>query len=70
MWEMRNITDDYKADEFVSMYKELGFEVEVRDFNPKDHPLECNECMIETPEKFKVIYTRQGTKSEEDLFDE
>ena len=46
------------------------FEVKVADFNPKEYPAECNECMQETPEKFKVIFTRPGSRVNGDLFDE
>lgn len=56
--------------ETVEMYEALGFEVKVENFNPEEHPLECNECMRETPEKFKVIYTKPGEAPDEGLFDE
>lgn len=69
-WIKRNITDENRVGETAELYKSLGFEVKVVNFDPEKYPLECNECMKETPEKFKVILTSGKANMEQDLFDE
>ncbi len=69
-WVVRNITDENRVKDTVEAYKSLGFEVKVEDFDPSKYKAECNECMLETPEKFKVIYTKQSKIEDGDLFDE
>ncbi len=58
-WERRTVADEPRLSELVEMYEELGFEVQLEDFNPKEEGAECTECMKENPEKYKVIYTRK-----------
>lgn len=57
-WERRSILDISRLDEVVEMYRELGFEVLVRDFDPTmvTDPDSCIEC---TDDKVKVVYTRR-----------
>ncbi|MFC2131421.1 hypothetical protein ACFLSQ_08300 [Bacteroidota bacterium] len=69
-WEMRNITDKSRINDMVEQYESLGFEVRIENFDPEKYTLECNECMTEIPEKFKVIFTKPGVEPDEDLFDE
>ncbi len=69
-WEMRNITDESRVKDAVEQYESLGFEVRIEDFDPEKYTLECNECMKETPEKFKIVFTKPGTGTGGDLFDE
>ena len=57
-------------EEQVELYKSLGFEVKVEDFDPEKHELECNECMKENPSMFKVIFTSGEGSIDGDLFDE
>ncbi|MFH1049457.1 MAG: hypothetical protein V1779_00845 [bacterium] len=68
-WIMRNITDENRVKDTVDAYKSFGFEVKVEDFDPDKFKIECNECMLETPEKFKVIYTKQLIIEDGDLLD-
>jgi hypothetical protein len=69
-WELRNITDESRVNDTVEQYKSLGFDVKVENFDPEKYSLDCNECMIETPERFKIIFTKPGANSGEGLFDE
>ena len=69
-WEKRNIVDEHRAKEIIDMYESLGFEVKVESFNPEICKTECNECMKESPEMFKIIYTKPKNDSNEGLFDE
>jgi len=69
-WIMRNITDENRVKDTVEAYQSFGFEVKIEDFDPMKYPSECNECMHATPEKFKVIFTRQIGIEDGDLFDE
>lgn len=59
-WLKRTIADEPRLSELVELYKSLGFEVKVTDFNPKDHPGDCSECMLQFPQQYKVIYTRKN----------
>ncbi|MFA6572178.1 MAG: hypothetical protein WCT77_13200 [Bacteroidota bacterium] len=68
-WEKKNITDESRLNDFVEQYESLGFEVKVEDYLA-DCSSDCNECMIETLEKFKVIYTKRADNFEDELFDE
>ena len=67
-WLKRNITDNFKVKETVELYELLGYEVKVTNYDPDSCDVECNECMKDTPEKFKVIYTRGNADMSEDLF--
>ncbi len=58
-WEKRNIIDEPRLSELVELYESLGFEVKVTDFKPEEFPEECSECMVTSPQKYKVIYTRK-----------
>ena len=58
-WIRRNIVDEPRLSELIELYKSLGFEVVIKDFNPEGFPEECSECMAAYPEKYKVIYTRK-----------
>ncbi len=58
-WLKRNITDEPRLSELVEMYESLGFEVKTENFIPENFPKECSECMLQFPEKYKVIYTRK-----------
>jgi hypothetical protein len=68
-WVMRNITDENRVKDIVEAYQSFGFEVKVEDFEPENYPMECNECMMETPEKFKVIFTKSTVIDDGDLLD-
>ncbi len=57
-WERKTTSDEPRLSEIVEMYKEIGFEVHLESFNPEEEP-GCTDCMKESPEKYKVIYTRK-----------
>jgi len=58
-WEKRNIIEKERVDEIIELYRNIGFEVMVKDFEPDREDEDCNECMKHEPEKYKVIYTRK-----------
>jgi len=61
-WVQRNVVDEARLSELVEMYESLGFEVEIKDYVPEKSPDECHACMVECPEKYKIIYTRKREK--------
>jgi len=67
-WTKRNVTDIDKVKEVSELYISMGYEVRVEDFNAKECSDECNTCMLETPEKFKIIYTRKNDDFDDELF--
>jgi hypothetical protein len=69
-WVMRNVTDDYRVKDMIELYESMGFEIKVENFRADDCNSECNECMVESPEKFKVIYTRRNEQFNDLLFEE
>ncbi len=59
-WDRRNIVDASRVDELVGFYEEIGFEVMVKDFDRSLVPEEeCNICLMENVDSFKIIYTRK-----------
>jgi len=68
-WIKRNIIDENRVNDIVEAYESFGFEVKIVNFEPEKFPNECNECMLEDPCKFKVIYTKQVPIEEGDLLD-
>ncbi|MBM2813448.1 MAG: hypothetical protein HW421_210 [Ignavibacteria bacterium] len=59
VWEKRTVAEEPRLSELVELYRELGFEVRLDDYKlDPDCPDECTSCMMQTPEKYKVIYTR------------
>ena len=56
-WERRFVYDEPRLSEAVEIYRELGFEVLLLPIAPDDS--ECTECMLQEPDRFKVIYTRK-----------
>jgi len=59
-WERRSIIDNDRVAEQVEIYESIGFEVKVKDVDPKHLPEEyCKECLIANPEKYKILYTRK-----------
>ena len=57
-WKKQATYDEPRLSEMVEAYKEIGLEVHLEPFNP-DNAEGCTDCMQETPEKFKTIYTRK-----------
>ena len=56
-WEKQSTHDEPRLTDIVEMYKEIGLEVLIEPFNPKDEP-GCTDCMQGCSDKYKTIYTR------------
>ena len=67
-WVRRNVTDDFRIPDIVEYYVSLGFEVKVEDYIADKSDVDCNSCLMESPDKFKVIYTRRAENYEDELF--
>lgn len=57
-WEKRATYDEPRLSEMVEMYKEIGFEVLLEPFSSDEEP-GCAECMKDSPQQYKTIYTRK-----------
>ena len=57
-WLKRSILDEPRLSEVVEMYKEIGLEVKVVDAKPENVD-GCTVCLDGTPQKYKVVYTRE-----------
>lgn len=57
-WLKRSILDEPRLSEVVAMYKELGLEVKIVGIEPGQGD-RCTVCMDGTPEKYKIVYTRE-----------
>ena len=62
-WERRFVYDEPRLSEAVETYRELGFEVLLLPVAPTDE--ECTECMLQEPDRFRVIYTRKERSNQE-----
>ena len=62
-WEKRATYDEPRLSELVEMYKELGYEVCLQQFNPGEET-GCAECLKVSPEKYKTVYTRKAVDIE------
>ncbi len=67
VWEKRTVTDEHRVAEIVELYKSLGLSVKVEDYTDETCGSSCNDCLTETPEKYKVIYTRPSKDSDLDI---
>ena len=58
-WTRRNVADEPRLSELVELYKELGFEVYLKEVDKDECPEdECTSCLMADPDKYKVIFTR------------
>jgi hypothetical protein len=57
-WTKRGIYDDPRLTEVLKMYEEIGFIVKLEPYIP-EIKAECNECIKQDPEKYKVLYTQK-----------
>jgi hypothetical protein len=57
-WTRRTTIDEPRLSELVELYEELGFEVRLQPVSPEELGDQCNECMLEEPDRFRTIYTR------------
>lgn len=69
-WVKRNVTDEHRVKDMIELYESMGFEIKVEDFSVQNNHSECNECMLESPEKFKVIFTRRNEQFNDALFED
>jgi hypothetical protein len=58
-WKKKGVYDEPRLSELVDMYKEIGFEVLVLDYEANTDNSQCNECIKKNPEKYKILYTRK-----------
>ncbi|WP_457553589.1 hypothetical protein [Desulfobacula sp.] len=58
-WERRGIYDDSQLTRISEMYEELGFVVRLESFRPGIEA-GCTECIKESPNRYKVIYTQKN----------
>lgn len=60
-FEKRGIYDEPRLSEILQMYKELGFEVLVVDYE-RSLDSDCSLCLEEAQDntRYKVVYTRKG----------
>ncbi len=57
-WEKQFTVEASRVEEYVELYKSLGYEVKVKDATPEEFGKEeCKVC-FQGPCKYKVIYTR------------
>jgi hypothetical protein len=66
-WERRTTTDEPRLSELVELYEELGFEVMLRPISREKLGQDCQECYLAEPDRFRTIYTRPATKSNDTL---
>jgi hypothetical protein len=67
-WERRFIACEPRLSEMVEMYKEIGFEVHLESLPSKEEMEQssceesgCTACFYEDPERYRIIFTRQGS---------
>ncbi|MCX6156186.1 MAG: hypothetical protein NT007_18710 [Candidatus Kapabacteria bacterium] len=59
-WTKRTIAEEPRLSEIVDLYKEIGFEVFLREVSTESCSAEeCTTCMMENPAKYKIVYTRE-----------
>ena len=59
-WIRRSVLDNKRVKETVEMYESIGFEVQVKEFDPELLPeKDCKTCFTDNPENYKIIYTRK-----------
>lgn len=56
-WQKRFIADEPRLSEALELYESLGLEVRLEPVDLESE--DCTECMMDKPEKYKVIYTRE-----------
>lgn len=67
-WERRFIACEPRLSEMMEMYKEIGFEVHLEPLPSKEEMDQssfedsgCTACFYEDPERYRIIFTRQGS---------
>ena len=57
-WTKQATYDEPRLSEMVEMYEEIGLEVHLEPFDPKNEK-GCTGCMKLKPVRYKTIYTRK-----------
>ena len=57
-WEYRFVADGGRAEESVTLYRELGFEASADPVGAAVSP-ECQDCQLVAALSFRAIYTRR-----------
>jgi len=58
-WIRRHSTDPARAEEYVNLYRELGFETCTRELTVDEYDYVCRECVLRTAQRHVMIYTRR-----------
>ncbi len=58
-WTKKGVYDEPRLSELVELYKEMGFEVAVLDYDPIFDSDGCAECIKKNPDRYKALYTRK-----------
>lgn len=67
-WESRFIGSEPRLSEVADMYRELGFEVRIEEFDAALCDSCCKPCFEDAPVKAKVIYTRKNSEESSEYF--
>ena len=54
-WIRKSINDEPRLSELVETYKSLGMDVKLEPVDPEMLDQDCDTCMRENPEQFKII---------------
>jgi len=57
-WERRFLADGGRVEEFVELYRSMGFEVRVETVWPAELGPECESCRLVICREFVTLYTR------------
>jgi len=60
-WQHRFVAEGQRAEEMITLYRELGFDVEADPVRTRHDTDECSVCLGHTGESYRAIYTRQST---------
>lgn len=58
-WVRRHSVDVDRVEEFVELYRSLGFEVQTRALTPADYDPSCRDCAASACPMHVLIYTRK-----------
>ncbi len=63
-WVRRFVTTKERVDDFVTVYRSMGFEVMLKPLEPDDLPTdECGACVRVSCQDCVVIFTRPKSKA-------
>lgn len=60
-WQHRFVAEGQRAEEMITLYRELGFDVVADVVRTKHEADECSVCFATTGERYRAIYTRRST---------